>query len=457
MAPELSPKKLHQWQSSHKPQVPISEAIAYAIENAGTITLCAQHQKVIWHLRRRMCGIANRKQRIVDDVLVLSKVDANLIEVHPVDVQPRVLIENAIKMFAAELAANQAKMTLDIESSFDEHSVDWVKLDPGRVLQILINLCTNAIKFSMDSRSREISIVMGASAEIPTSSTRGVRYLHGVADEGFVDPTSRVEWGSGQVLYLSFQVSDTGRGMTEEEMKMLFQRFSQASPRTHTQYGGSGLGLFIARLLSRLQGGEIGVTSTTGEGSTFAFYVKVRRAETPHGTNLHTVVPEVNIPVGIHSATSPPPDPSTLKNASDIKILIVEDNLVNQKVLSRQLRSQGFYVSIANNGVEALEFIQRTVFWRPNKNQGQALSIILMDIEMPVMNGIEATRRIREFEEQGLLVGHVPIIAITANARSEQITVAREAGMDEVVSKPFRIPELLAKIESFVGQLVTEA
>ena len=116
---------------------------------------------------------------------MLSKVDAHLIEIHPIEVQPRTLIENAIKMFAAELAANKAKMTLEIEQSFHDLAVRWVKLDPGRLLQILINLCTNAIKFTMDSHIRKITITIGASSVIPTHSTRGVRYLHGVGEESF--------------------------------------------------------------------------------------------------------------------------------------------------------------------------------------------------------------------------------------------------------------------------------
>jgi signal transduction histidine kinase len=187
----------------------LAEALSEAIEAAGTITLCAQHQR-----------------RIVDDVLVLSKVDAQLIEIHPVEVQPRLLIENAIKMFAAELAANQASMRLEIEQSFSDLAVDWVRLDPGRLLQIFINLCTNAIKFTMDCKQRDIMIAIGASAEIPDYSSRGVRFLHGVSDEEFEDPTTKPEWGDGEELYLMLQVTDTGKGMTQDEMKLLFQRVS---------------------------------------------------------------------------------------------------------------------------------------------------------------------------------------------------------------------------------------
>lgn len=224
------------------------------------------------------------------------------------------------------------------------------------------------------------------------------------------------------------------------------------------EYGGSGLGLFIARLLSRLQGGEIGVKSETNQGSTFAFYIKIRRAATPHGKDVHTTIPEHNLP-GTANPNSPISHQASPRPCSDFTILIVEDNLVNQKVLSKQLRNLGFIVEIANNGQESIDFLKRTIFWNSDgqqayqENRPLSLTLILMDIEMPIMSGTEATREIRSLTATGQLRAHVPIIAITANARSEQIAQARESGMDDVVSKPFRIAELIEKIEGFVGVL----
>lgn len=223
--------------------------------------------------------------------------------------------------------------------------------------------------------------------------------------------------------------------------------------------GGSGLGLFIARLLSRLQGGEIGVNSVTNQGSTFAFYIKIRRAETPHGKDVHITVPEHNLPVGTANPDSPSIYHALPRPCSDFTILVVEDNLVNQKVLSKQLRNLGFSVQIANNGQESIDFLKRTIFWNHDGQQSSQntaplpLTLILMDIEMPIMSGTEATREIRSLTDRGRINAHIPIIAITANARSEQIAQARESGMDDVVSKPFRIAELIGKIEGFVGAL----
>ena len=411
------------------------DRISYAIEAAGTIALCAQHQK-----------------RIVDDVLVLSKVDANLLEISPVDVQPHVMVEKSLRMFAAELASNDARMEIHTEKSFQELEVDWVKLDTSRLLQILINLCTNAIKFTVSGLNRNIRVTIGASLERPDGAQYGLKWMS-PGDRGISDPTERQDWGTGQQLYLCFTVQDTGRGMNDEEMKVLFQRFSQASPRTHTQYGGSGLGLFIARLLTQLQGGEVGVTSAPGKGSTFAFYVKVRRTANPpdygfldpgEAGRAHT---PRSMTIPIHSR---PASVSSHKDRMTINVLVVEDNIVNQKVLRRQLQLLNWTVHTADNGQQALDFVKTSRFWKGNETSGIPLSLILMDIgsfsfsllsllgrilsadidaEMPVMNGTAATREIRSLQEQGAIVSHIPIIAITANARLEQVSMARASGM----------------------------
>ena len=184
---------------------------------------------------------------------------------------------------------------------------------------------------------REITISLGASTNQPIYSQDGVRYLQRPPDHKIGDPISRDDWGSGEPLFLQFKVKDTGRGMSEDEMKVLFQRFSQASHRTHTEYGGSGLGLFIARLLTQLQGGDIGVASAPQKGSTFAFYIKVRRA-TP---SADSVVVSADTILGDSRDGIQPVTP---RDCSELAVFVVEDNLVNQKVLGRQLRQVGFTV-----------------------------------------------------------------------------------------------------------------
>jgi len=299
----------------------------------------------------------------------------------------------------------------------------------------------------------------------------------------------RISLADQRELYLLFAVKDTGRGLDEKEKTLLFQRFSQASPRTHVQYGGSGLGLFseypfslwielftkicvVSRELTELQGGEIGVSSERGVGSTFAFYIKARRldhviAETPIANTMNPLRRNASnsgvtfesrrstggkligrsnttgskrLPVNYDSMPAPLPQLKSTNSDHDqsksfnldhrqLRILIVEDNLVNQKVLQKQLINLGFMTEVANHGGEALEILKTSKFWAGKENDGIDLAVILMDLEMPIMDGLSCTRKIREFEADGTITKHVPIIAVTANARLKQIEIALTAGM----------------------------
>lgn len=257
------------------------------------------------------------------------------------------------------------------------------------------------------------------------------------------------EWGDEEVVYIHFAVQDTGKGLTEAEKKLLFQRFSQASPRTHITYGGSGLGLFISRELVELQGGEIGVSSESGKGSTFAFYVKARRSSAPardsedgffeyvSGRRASTKSlrsSSIRMEAG-HNNKLPSRGRNSSASASEtLKILVVEDNLVNQQVLAKQLHKAGCIVYLANHGGEAIEHVKESRFWKGREDDGLDIHVILMDLEMPVMDGTTAARKIREMQLAGNLVQHIPVIAVTANAREEQIRTTLEAGIVSLVA-----------------------
>lgn len=200
--------------------------------------------------------------------------------------------------------------------------------------------------------------------------------------------------------------------MKNEEIHKIFERFRQANVKTHVKYGGSGLGLFISKQLTEKQGGEIGVSSIFGQGSTFGFYVKTRRV--------------VNRTPAITARLAKQGNSS---DTQKLQVLLVEDNPINQQVLSKQLKRVGCVVEVASHGLEALEILEKKVF-----------DIVLMDIEMPVMDGLEAMRRIRKKEVAGEgLLGktinsgvkrraRLPIIAVTANVRQEKIDTAVAAG-----------------------------
>ncbi len=434
-----------------KPQLDILEL---TIDSAQTITLCAQHQK-----------------RIVDDVLTLSKLDSAMMTVTPTDTQPMTVIQKVLKMFDAELKTADIKMEMRTDQSFKTLHIDWVRLDPHRLSQVLINLMTNAIKFTTTQEQRMVRMHIGASEEKPSQEDRwGLTYIPSRASK-VKDVTAAAEWGMGKTLYLHFAVQDTGRGLDELEKKQMFQRFSQASPRTHVTYGGSGLGLFISRELVELQGGEVGVASESGKGSIFAFYVKARRTQyngssseqsstgsTPPSRRSSKTTPLTGLSTELLSPSKNEPSSNSSSTTGkttppeSLHVLIVEDNLINQKVLAAQLRKIGCIVHVANHGGEAIEHIRASKFHQDHVTDGVAIDIVLMDLEMPVMDGQTCARKLREMQSSGELVAHIPVIAVTANARAEQIEMTLKSGIDDVVSKPFRLPELLPKMRDVIAK-----
>ena len=414
----------------------VGKPLENSIDAAETILLCAQHQK-----------------RIIDDVLTLSKIDSAMLVVTPVDVSPTSVVRQALRIFRAELKKADISLKFHVHRSIRTMRLDLVRLDPSRLLQILINLINNAIKFTTGEKERAIRVEIAA-----TKTPRAPEDLQSVEyvqpQMVTTDTTNNAAWGSGEMIYLHFMVQDTGRGLLASEKDRLFERFSQANPRTHIEYGGSGLGLFISRQLVELQGGAMGIGSGKSKGSTFTFYIQVRRS--PHSRamgadfngafastdSLHPQqkLEQVEAAVRRHTyATS----------ETRLNILIVEDNIVNQKVLARQVEKQGCQVFVANHGVEALSILRSSNFWRRDQKQpilGFSISVVLLDLEIPVMDGVTCAREIRALQRKGDIVGHVPLIATTGNARKEEIERALNAGVDDVLTKPFTVAELMPKV-----------
>jgi CheY-like chemotaxis protein len=186
--------------------------------------------------------------------------------------------------------------------------------------------------------------------------------------------------------------------------------------------------LFISQRLTEKQGGEIGVASVPNQGSTFAVYVKARRAEVPENgiTAVNPYHPELKARSRANSKLKRDQSGTDL---SKMHVLLVEDNLVNQKVLRKQLTSAGCVVHVANHGVEALEFLRQTDLWHEHSADSKHIDIILMDWEMPIMDGLTCSREIRALQKDGKVTRHIQIIATTANARDEQIQSALASGV----------------------------
>jgi signal transduction histidine kinase len=198
----------------HSTQTKLKALISNSVDAIETIQACATHQK-----------------RIVDDILTLSKLDSKLLVISPITMQPTVLLQNTYKMFKEE--ASKANVTLEAfcDSSLSKLGIDYAIVDPSRVLQILINLLTNAIKFTQDQSTRKVEVIMGAS--LSAEKKFDVEYIPQAAERE--DFLNQPEYGDGGVFYLHFTVRDTGCGLTPEHKAKLFLRFSQATPKTQVQ------------------------------------------------------------------------------------------------------------------------------------------------------------------------------------------------------------------------------
>ncbi|KAA8911455.1 hypothetical protein FN846DRAFT_774039 [Sphaerosporella brunnea] len=387
-------------------------------EASNTIILCTTHQR-----------------RIIDDILVTSKLDSGLVRVEPVDFRPETYLHKSVGMYQADAKAKGVKMSFSVEGSYRELDVQWLKGDPARVMQILSNLITNSIKFTAGQETKQLDVRIGASLEKPTSCG-DVKYDKDDDDGSENCVVNGPQWGDGEIVYLTITVIDTGIGIPDDVQKTLFARFQQA-PKTETKYGGSGLGLYICKNLVKLLGGSIGVASKTELGAQFSFYVATRRgnrldkeAEDPGwfaqltgrmtgsartSRNASSQAPVKSPPHLLPRAKGP-------SEVTGFKILVVEDNLINQRVLKRQLESLGCTVWTANNGREAVEFIEKSSLNRRASARAHDIEICFMDCEMPVMNGIAASKKIREMQSSGMLTRHLPILGVSANVRGPKGT-----------------------------------
>ena len=403
-------------------------------EAANIILTCAAHQK-----------------RIIDDVLILSRLDSQLLSITPVVARPYKVVVDAIKMFDRVAALNQVEIA--ISSSADQHEakdVGSIFVDVTRLTQILINLINNAIKFTASQSIRAISVGFGVQVQKPVRLETRYGHLNWVPArprEQFASDSLALH-DSEERMYVYFTVQDTGQGLTSEEIERLFKRFSQASSKTNFTHGGSGLGLYICRELVEKQGGAVGVASKPGQGSVFAFYLETRACGQTKDQPLH----KESVPTAL-------PNTSTVPGFEPFSVLLVEDNPVNQKILMKQLWKAKCTVVAANNGEEALNVIEQSDCWQAdrgyddqncNKPDSIPIEVVLMDIEMPVMDGLTCMEHIRRLEKEGKLKRRLPIIATTANVRPEQRDKALTAGVDALLAKPFTVGDAIELIRKLV-------
>ena len=319
---------------------------------------------------------------IIDELLDISRIEAGEIRLTPEPFSPRETVEKVVLLFADRAGKKGVDLSVAIHPDVPEKMMG----DAGRIRQILINLIGNALKFTHDGHVQ-------------------VRMQAEKTEEGWT---------------LLCDVKDTGIGMNPELQSRVFEKFTQGDATSKREYGGTGLGLAITKQLVELMGGTISVTSELGQGTSFDFNLKLPDLE----------------PGAEEAEVAEPVEPDILPEIK-ADILLVEDNLVNQKVATAMLKKLGCRVSLAVNGAQALKQIPDHKF-----------DLIFMDCQMPILDGFETTRAIRQMVGA---IHDIPIVAMTAHALKEDRQKCLDAGMDDYIAKPVHRDKLIAVLRKYCG------
>ncbi len=315
--------------------------------------------------------------QLLNDILDLSKIESGRMVLEQIPFNLRLLVRDCVKAHGAKAAQKAVRLVMDMPLDLPNQFLG----DPLRVRQILHNLLSNAVKFT---NAGQITVGVVAQAGERTG-----------------------------LLDLVLSVADTGMGIPEEKLPLIFEKFTQADGSITRRFGGTGLGLAITKKLAEIHGGGVTVSSRVGVGSQFQVTLKLQAAEKPST-----------------AVENHPTAGAAIERTG--RILVVEDNLVNQKVLQGLLKRRGYVCGIANDGSQALQALAVGVF-----------DLVLMDVQMPVMDGLETTRQIRQDERWR----HLPVIAMTAHAMSGDRERCLAAGMDAYLTKPINSRELFETMD----------
>jgi signal transduction histidine kinase len=322
---------------------------------------------------------------ILNDILDFSKVEAGKLELERVDFSLDDLLKNVGTIISVQAQARGLDLQINLNNAMELALCG----DPLRLQQILMNLGSNAVKFT---------------------------------EHGTVTISVRVIAESEQTTRLHFSVHDTGAGLSREQVQNLFAAFHQADLSTTRRYGGSGLGLAICKRLVQLMGGDIGVDSMLGQGSNFYFELTLPRGQLKKALGHSRHLEDAK------------------RALRGKRILLVEDNQINQEVACAILQHEGIVVDIADTGTAAIEKILRV--------GGKFYDAVLMDLQMPELDGVAATQQIRALYD----TAELPILAMTADAVAEVRTRCLQVGMNDFVLKPIRIPQLFATLDQWVNK-----
>ncbi|MCL2244260.1 MAG: ATP-binding protein [Treponema sp.] len=326
---------------------------------------------------------------VINDVLDMSKIEANKLELSPVEYIFPIMLQKTVAVINFRSDEKQQKLLLKI----DEKIPDFLIGDDQRLSQVIMNLLSNAVKFT--------------------------------PEEGTISLDAALLDEDDEKCELRIEVADNGIGLSPEQMKKLFTPFGQAESMTSRKFGGTGLGLAISRRIVELMGGRIWIESELGKGARFIFTIKTRKGKTrPIDEQEANAMPVIN------------------KNEfAGKKLLLAEDVEINREIFITLMEDTGLVIDCAENGKIALDMVSSS----PGK-----YDIILMDVQMPQMDGYEATQRIRAWEAAHYPSGRTPIVAMTANVFREDIKACLDAGMDDHLGKPLEINEIIKKLRKYL-------
>jgi signal transduction histidine kinase/CheY-like chemotaxis protein len=338
---------------------------------------------------------------LLDDILDFSTIEAEKLQINPVEFS----LGQCLRSVVTALTRRAAEKGLELRTEIAAGVPDRLYGDPDHLRPVLLKIVENAIKFSSAG-----SIVIAVKLD---------------------DQSPEHKYASSGGLSLLFSVQDSGIGISKNQQGMIFEPFQQVDGSATRKYGGTGLGLAICGRLVRLMHGRIWLDSDAGRGSKFFF---TARFGLPQQT------------VGPASATQPAapkktPVPTPKNTGGQVSVLLAEDNRINQIVTARLLEKRGFRTVLAKNGREAFEMLDR-----------ESVDLVLMDVQMPEMDGFEATRRIREREKK--TGGHLPIVAMTAHVLDGDREKCLDAGMDAYLAKPVESGQLYKMIEEMLAPAI---
>ncbi|BBC22923.1 response regulator [Pseudanabaena sp. ABRG5-3] len=374
---------------SHEIRTPINGVIGMTQLLAGT-DLNPEQNKFV----RTIQVSGEMLLSVINDILDFSKIESGKLELDNAPLDVRAVVRDIYDVQLVKAKEKKLKFEVSMQSNVPPYIIG----DVTRLRQILANLVSNALKFT-DTGAVRISVRL-ASDQLPTP------------DHPF---------------QLLFSVSDTGIGITDEQMKRLFQPFSQATAATSRKYGGTGLGLVICKSLVEVMGGNIQVESKTDQGSTFSFTVTTQIAKDAPSYTLQDAMNK-----SAHAS-------GRIGDRLPLKILIAEDNLINQELAMAMLIKMGYYPDVVDNGLAVLEAVQVNHY-----------DLLLLDVQMPEMNGLEtATYLVNHWDELHAGYERPTIIAMTASAMQGDREMCLRAGMDDYISKPIMMDSLQRTIEKW--------